>query len=153
MSWPTTGSRAPPAITGNSNGTFGTATLQDNGTPGITTDDFLLYLPRADFNGTDTFTYTVTSGGTTETATVTVTVNPVVDIVGDTASTNEDTAVSILVLGNDTFEATPQITGTTNGAHGSVTINNNGTAGNPRTISRSTRRRPISTVPTRSPTR
>jgi len=38
----------------------------------------------ADFNGSDSFTYTVTSPtGITETATVNVTVNPVVDIADD----------------------------------------------------------------------
>ena len=39
----------------------------------------MVYTPNADFNGTDSFTYTVTSGGVTETATVNVTVNPVND--------------------------------------------------------------------------
>jgi len=37
-------------------------------------DGTLVYTPAADFNGTTTFTYTVTSGGVTETATVTVNV-------------------------------------------------------------------------------
>ena len=37
------------------------------------------YTPDADFNGTDSYTYTVTSGGKTETATVAVTINPVDD--------------------------------------------------------------------------
>jgi hypothetical protein len=37
------------------------------------------YTPNADFNGTDSFTYTVTAGGMTETATVNVTVTPVND--------------------------------------------------------------------------
>ena len=45
--------------------------VNDNGTPGNTADDFVVYTPAADFNGTDSFTYTVTSNGTTETATVT----------------------------------------------------------------------------------
>ena len=39
----------------------------------------LTYTPNADFNGTDSFTYTVTSGGVTETATVTVTVAAIND--------------------------------------------------------------------------
>ena len=66
----------------------------------------------------------------TETATVNVTINAVADIADDTATTDEDTAVNVLVQANDTFESPAHaITGTTNGAHGTVTVNNNGTAG------------------------
>jgi len=39
----------------------------------------LSYTPNANFNGIDTYTYTVSSGGVTETATVTVTINAVND--------------------------------------------------------------------------
>jgi hypothetical protein len=42
-------------------------------------DGTLDYTPTADYNGSDSFTYTVTSGGVTETATVDVTVNSVND--------------------------------------------------------------------------
>ena len=119
------------AITGTTNGANGTVTVNNNGTAGDTTDDFAVYTPNADFNGSDSFTYTVTSGGATETATVNVTINAVTDIANDTATTNEDTAVNILVQANDTFEnPNHAITGTTNGANGTVTVNNNGTAGN-----------------------
>ena len=54
-------------------------TINDNSTPGDTTDDFVVYTPNASFHGTDSFTYTVTSGGVTEPATVNVTVNSVND--------------------------------------------------------------------------
>jgi hypothetical protein len=118
-----------PAITGTSNGTNGAVAVNDNGTPGITDDDFIVYTPNADFNGTDSFTYTVTSGGISETATVNVTVNAVVDIANDTATTNEDTPANILVLANDTFEGTPAITGTGAATNGTVVVNNNGTPG------------------------
>ena len=118
-----------PAITGDHQRAHGTVAINDNGTAGNTADDFVVYTPAADFNGTDSFTYTVTSDGDTETATVSVTVTAVADIVDDTATTNEDTAVNVLVLGNDTFEGTAAITATTNGAHGTVAVNNNGTAG------------------------
>ena len=40
----------------------------------------MVYTPDTNFHGTDTFTYTVTSGGTTETTTVTVTVGDVNDM-------------------------------------------------------------------------
>ncbi len=118
------------AITGTTNGANGTVTVNNNGTAGDTTDDFVVYTPNGDFSGSDSFTYTVTSGGATETATVNVTINAVTDIANDTATTNEDTAVNILVQANDTFEnPNHAITGTTNGANGTVTVNNNGTAG------------------------
>ena len=53
------------------------------------------YTPNPDFSGTDTFTYTVTSGGVTETATVTVNVTPTDDptlITGDTTGTGAEDA-------------------------------------------------------------
>jgi hypothetical protein len=66
----------------------------------------VLYTPRANFHGTDTFTYTVSDGlGGTATGKVTVTVSaasspPVA--AADTATTREDTGVTIAVLANDT---------------------------------------------------
>jgi VCBS repeat-containing protein len=59
------------AITAVTQGQHGSVTFNADGT--------LVYTPVANYNGTDTFTYTVTSGGVTETATVTVTVKPVND--------------------------------------------------------------------------
>ncbi len=111
---------APGAmVTGITQGNHGTVTINANGT--------VNYVPDVDFHGTDTFTYTVTSGGVTETATVAVTVNPVVDIVDDTATTDEDQPVTIDVLANDTFDPGAQVTTVTNGSHGTVVINANGT--------------------------
>ena len=63
-----------------------------------------IYTPDRDFHGTDTFTYTVSDGIDTATATVTVTVDPVNDppvAADDGATTDEDTAAMIEVLGND----------------------------------------------------
>ncbi len=51
------------------NATDGTVTVESNGT--------ITYTPDSGFSGTDTFDYTVTSGGTTETATVSVMLNAV----------------------------------------------------------------------------
>ncbi|HEX7174222.1 MAG TPA: Ig-like domain-containing protein [Pyrinomonadaceae bacterium] len=55
-------------------GAGGTATIDDNGTPGVTSDDRILYTPPALFSGADQFGYTITDGGTTAAAVVTVTV-------------------------------------------------------------------------------
>ncbi len=63
------------------------------------------YVPVANFHGTDTINYTIEDANSnTATASVTVTVDPVNDLpvpVADTASTNEDVAVNIAVLDND----------------------------------------------------
>jgi len=63
------------------------------------------YTPPADFNGSDTFTYTASDGkGGTDAGTVTVTVNPMNDppvAVDDSTATDRDASVSINVLAND----------------------------------------------------
>lgn len=63
------------------------------------------YTPNANFNGTDTFSYTVSDGnGGTDTATVTVTITPVNDApqaANDTASTTQGNPTTIVVLAND----------------------------------------------------
>ena len=61
---------AVTAVTAPSNGT---AVIKTGSTTKVT------YTPNPDFNGSDSFTYTVSDGGATATATVTVTVNPVND--------------------------------------------------------------------------
>src|SRR5262249_50716761 len=62
-----------------SGATGGTVAINNNGTVGDLTDDFVTYTPNADFTGPDSFTYTVTSGGVTETATVNITVTEIDD--------------------------------------------------------------------------
>ena len=66
----------------------------------------LEYTPDPDFNGSDSFTYTVSDGtGRFATATVNITVNPVNDdpvAVDDAASTDEDVPVSVNAISNDT---------------------------------------------------
>lgn len=89
----------------------------------------LTYTPNANFNGSDSFTYQISDGnGGTDIATVTVTINAVndpPDAVDDTASTNEDAALSINVLANDTNGDCGTVTasGVTQGVNGSVVIN------------------------------
>lgn len=53
------------------------------------------YTPNAGFNGTDSFTYTVTSGGVTETATVNVTIANIAPVAHDDFTwTAEDTTLT-----------------------------------------------------------
>ena len=122
----------PPAITVTTDGSHGTVAVDDNGTAGNTTDDFVVYTPAADFNGTDSFTYTVTSGGLTATATVSVTVNAVADIVADNVTVAQDSgAKNLNLVANDTFENTARaITAVGAAAHGTTVINDNATPGN-----------------------
>ena len=88
------------SVTAVMNVTNGTATITDAG-------DKVTFVPAADSNAAGTFDYTVSDNGTpalTATGAVTVTVNPVNDhpeAQDDSAATDEDTAVQIPVLGND----------------------------------------------------
>ncbi|WP_339955618.1 tandem-95 repeat protein, partial [Vibrio parahaemolyticus] len=68
-------------------------------------DGKLVFTPAENFNGEATISYIVTDGDLTDEAKVTVTVTPVNDspvAVDDTTSIQEDTAVTIDVLTNDT---------------------------------------------------
>ncbi len=127
---------AGAAVTGVTHGAHGTVSIGVNG--------IVTYTPNANFNGTDTFTYTVTSGGVTEIATVTVTVDPVNDApvtaVPLLQTTNEDTAVvfssgngnAIVVTDIDGDTLTVTLTGAngllTLGSTAGVTFSGNGTA-------------------------
>ena len=63
------------------------------------------FKPLADFNGTINATVTTTdSHGASDVDTIAIAVGAAPDIVSDAAKTNEDTAVTIDVLGNDSFE-------------------------------------------------
>ncbi|GJE77141.1 Ig-like domain-containing protein [Methylorubrum suomiense] len=112
------------AVTAVSQGAHGSVTFRPDG--------LLTYTPDADFNGTDHFTYTVTSGGTTETATVTVTVRPINDApvngLPAAQTTAEDTGL-VFSSGNgnaitvsDLDAATGNLTTTLSVAHGTLTL-------------------------------
>ncbi|EGR3474720.1 TPA: tandem-95 repeat protein, partial [Vibrio parahaemolyticus] len=76
-----------------------------NGTVSVNPDGSVTYTPNDNYVGEDTFTYVVTSGGASESTTVEVNVTPVNDAPvakDDIATTQEDTAVTIDVLPNDT---------------------------------------------------
>ncbi|WP_180783585.1 tandem-95 repeat protein, partial [Vibrio parahaemolyticus] len=76
-----------------------------NGTVSVNPDGSVTYTPNDNYHGTDSFIYIVTSGGVSESTTVNVDVTPVNDAPvakDDIATTQEDTAVTIDVLPNDT---------------------------------------------------
>jgi large repetitive protein len=98
----------------------------------VNSNGTLTYTPNANFAGTDHVTYTISDGnGGTATATVTITVNPVNDppiAIGDTAVTNEDTAVDIDVLANDSDADGDTLTiESASAGNGTVTVNPDGT--------------------------
>ena len=117
------------SIVGGSGPMHGNVTIQSGG-------EDVLYVPDADFCGTDEFSYEVSDGQTgTDTASVTLTVacannsGPVAE--NDVVSTAEDTPVTIDVLLNDsdadnnTLTVT-SIVGGSGPMHGNVTIQSGG---------------------------
>jgi Ca2+-binding RTX toxin-like protein len=86
-----------------------------NGTLKLNTDGRFTYRPNTDFNGTDSFVYTLDDGnGGTDTATVTLTVNPVNDdptAEDDAFALNEDGRVAGNVLDDNGAGADVDIDG------------------------------------------
>ncbi|AOY81600.1 Ig-like domain-containing protein [Moorena producens JHB] len=114
----------------------GNAVVNNNGTQGDRTDDFITYTPNPNTNGSDSFTYQVDDGnGGIDTATVNLTINPVNDppeAQDDTPTTDEDTAVNINVLDNDSdIEGDSSLSVVSNPSNGSAVVNNNNTPGDP----------------------
>ncbi len=110
----------------------GTITINDNGTPNDPSDDIVTYVPNADYNGPDSFDYTVCdSSGACSTATVTIDVLPIVDTFDDSVSTEVDTPIDIDILANDNDLPTTGTLTTTNPFNGTVVINDNGTPNDP----------------------
>ena len=76
-----------------------------NGTLTLNADGSFVYTPKPDFNGSDTFTYKANDGTLdSNVATVTITVTPVNDAPAAQnvdATTPEDTAVDVTLLGTD----------------------------------------------------
>jgi Bacterial Ig domain len=104
-----------------------------NGTVTCTIGGSCSYTPDPDFNGADSFEYTVSDGrGGTDIGLVTVTVTPVNDApvaADDGLTTDEDVAGDTDVLANDSDVDGDAltVTGSTNGAHGSVSCDGSGT--------------------------
>ncbi|MCH7498117.1 MAG: tandem-95 repeat protein, partial [Candidatus Marinimicrobia bacterium] len=110
-------------------------TRQARGTVHINADGSLLYTPTPNFTGVDDFFYTVIDGnGGSDEGVVVVTVSagpanrePVAQ--DDTGSTDEDTAVTLNVLANDSDPDGDalSVSGVTQGSNGSVVNNGGGT--------------------------
>ncbi len=115
----------PLSVTGATNGAHGTVVVNPNGT--------VTYTPAANYNGSDSFTYTISDGhGGGATGTVNVTINPVNDppvAVNDGATTGQNTPVTISVLANDSDVDGNALTvqSVTNPGHGIAVVNPNGT--------------------------
>jgi cysteine-rich repeat protein len=96
------------------------------------TNTSVTFTPALNFNGSTSFTYTISDGATgSATATITVNVAPVNDppnAVNDTITTNEDTvSTGVNLLANDTdvdAATTLTVTANTDPAKGSVVITN-----------------------------
>ncbi|MBI3506641.1 MAG: tandem-95 repeat protein, partial [Proteobacteria bacterium] len=103
-----------------------------HGTVTMNADGTFNYVPAANFNGTDTFTYQVSDGkGGITTAQVSVNVAAVNDApttAGAAASGNEDTQISGRVVANDVDGDTLSFAVPSNGgpAHGTVAMNADG---------------------------
>ncbi len=104
-----------------------------HGTAVVNPEGTVTYTPAANYFGADSFTYTIGDGnGGTATATVTVTVASVNDgpsAVDDSATTSEDTAVTIAVVSNDIDmdEDSLSVTAVGAAAHGAAAIDQDGT--------------------------
>lgn len=86
--------------------TISSVTASSNATATISNNK-ILYTPKTDYTGTDSFTYKVSDGQLEASATITVTVtaaatNKAPVATNDTATTTSGTAISIDVLANDT---------------------------------------------------
>ena len=115
-----------------------TAVLVTNpahGTVTLNADGSFVYTPAANFHGADSFTYVANDGALDSAATVvTLTVNAVNDApvaVNDSYATNEDATLTVAapgVLNNDTDVDSSTLTAVlvTNPAHGTVTLNADG---------------------------
>ena len=110
----------------------GTISIDDSGTPNDPTDDVLTYTPDPDFNGSDSFDYTVcNTSGDCSTATVTITVLPIVDAIDDAIATLEEQPVIIDILANDNDIPNTGTLTVTDPSNGTVTVNDNGTPNDP----------------------
>ncbi len=84
--------------------TYALGTGPANGSITFNSDGTFTYDPALNFNGSDSFTYSVSDGAESATATVSITVNPVNDgpeAIDDAVATPGDVTIDITVLDND----------------------------------------------------
>lgn len=99
----------------------------------LNADGSFTFSPSANFNGSETFQYKASDGALeSNVATVTVSVAPVADAPvanNDSATTDQDVAINIDVLANDSDAdgGTLTVTGLTAGANGSTLLNGDDT--------------------------
>ncbi|BAY76285.1 putative outer membrane adhesin [Nostoc linckia NIES-25] len=127
------------SISNFTNSTNGTLTLNDNGTVGNASDDYFIYTPNANYNGTDSFNYTVSDGnGGTIAGNFNINVKDVNDAplaVNDTVAAAKYTNVRIeanTLLANDTDidNTNLSITGVSGATNGTAVLKNNCTPNN-----------------------
>ncbi len=111
----------------------GTATIDNGGTPNDPTDDMVTYTPNPDYNGTDSFDYTIcNSSGDCSTATVTLDVLPIVDANDDVITIDVNQIINIDNWHiNDNDLPTDGTYSATQSSSGSLTIDDNGTPTDP----------------------
>jgi len=115
----------PVLVVSNTNPANGVLVINSNGN--------FTYTPAINFNGTDSFQYTIQDiDGDQATAIVNITVNPINDVPianNDTYTTPEDTQLNANVITNDQnlFDLPISISLVNNVSNGSLTLNNNGT--------------------------
>ncbi|MEX0291463.1 MAG: gliding motility-associated C-terminal domain-containing protein [Flavobacteriaceae bacterium] len=121
-----------PGILTTTNPANGVVSINDNGTPNNPIDDIVTYTPNPDYNGPDSFDYTVCNTlGYCSTATVNIDVLPIVDAFDDTVATVENVPVDIDIYANDNDIPTLGSLATTNPSNGTVTVNDGGTPADP----------------------
>lgn len=113
--------------------TNGVVVINNGGTPNDPSDDTVTYTPNPNYNGPDSFTYTLCDvNNVCATETVSLTVTAVVDVYPDSITTLIETAIVVPVQNNDndipTSNGSLTVTQPTNGV---VSINNGGTPNNP----------------------
>ena len=107
-------------------------TQGSNGSVADNGDGTVTYTPDPDWNGTDSFTYTVSDGSLTDTASVTVTVGaandpPVAAADSDAISEDGSSTVDVLANDSDVDGDTLSVQSVTQGANGSVVDNGDST--------------------------
>ena len=111
--------------------TYTKATDPANGTVTVNVDGTYTYTPNKDYNGTDSFTITISDGkGGNVTVPVNITVTPVNDVPvasSPAITTPEDTPQNGTITVTDVDGGTPVFSVTTPPANGTVTVNTDGT--------------------------